>query len=211
VSQLQSKQIECEALLHAICESDASPWCFVELGSDDVQWQSAAFRKLHGTGRPREPVTNADDETLSVTPSLSALIAHMQSDTHITINDQDWSVQNVVVLDNCGHPVGRLIRLTPVEAILNNKTMMLASQDAQRRLAVLSPRESEILDLVYEGLTNKAIAARTNISEKTVEKHRGRVTKKLRTSSLAELVRLVAVARCMDSAASDVNDSDGIC
>lgn len=55
----------------------------------------------------------------------------------------------------------------------------------------LSSREHQVIDLVYEGETNKSIGIRLGISIKTVEKHRGKAMRKMEVSSLAELVRLI--------------------
>jgi DNA-binding CsgD family transcriptional regulator/tetratricopeptide (TPR) repeat protein len=52
----------------------------------------------------------------------------------------------------------------------------------------LTKRETEIADLVVGGLTNRAIATRLVISERTVETHLSRVFQKLGVSSRAELV-----------------------
>lgn len=57
------------------------------------------------------------------------------------------------------------------------------------RFERLTERESEVMRLVVEGLTNKSIAARLGISEKTVEIHRARVMEKTGSESLSELVR----------------------
>lgn len=210
VSQPQSKQVECEALLHTLSATDESPWCFVPLGADVVQWQSDAFRWLWKASLPKGRFAATGVDTTNGTAALQDLIASSKAESQISINDRDWSVRMVVVLDNSGPPVGRLIRLSPVNSRSEHGAMILASHDAQRRLTALSPRESEILELVYEGLTNKAIAARTNISQKTVEKHRGRVTRKLHTASLAELIRLVAIARYTAATPSDQVSSDGV-
>lgn len=210
MSQLQSRQIECEALLNALCENDDTPWCFVPIDTDSPLKQSRSFRRLWDVGRPRGPVLNADENAKSLPPPVQDLLATPHAHAKFRLNDLEWTVRVVVVMDIDGQPVGRLIRLLLTGEQSENGAMILASHDAQRRLTALSPRETEILELVYEGLTNKAIAARTNISQKTVEKHRGRVSKKLRTSSLAELIRLVAVARYTDSTRTDPKSSETV-
>ena len=62
--------------------------------------------------------------------------------------------------------------------------------EVQSRLALLTPREREVLDLLVVGNINKQVAARLQISEKTVEIHRAHVMKKLQAETIAELVRL---------------------
>ena len=54
----------------------------------------------------------------------------------------------------------------------------------------LTPREREVIRLVVAGLLNKQIAVELDISEKTVNVHRGQVMHKMRANSLAELVRM---------------------
>ncbi|HEX4326708.1 MAG TPA: response regulator transcription factor [Burkholderiales bacterium] len=70
-----------------------------------------------------------------------------------------------------------------------------ALTDVAQRLAKLSPREREVLDLVIAGKMNKTIADAMNISIKTVEAHRAKVMDKMGAKSLAELVQLVVQAR----------------
>ena len=66
---------------------------------------------------------------------------------------------------------------------------------ARRLLDLLTPREFEVMQLVVTGMLNKQIAGKLGTSEKTIKVHRGRVMKKLRVASVAELVRLVETAR----------------
>ena len=69
-----------------------------------------------------------------------------------------------------------------------------ASAETSRRLAALTPREREVLDLLVVGLSNKAIAIKLGASPRTVEVHRARVFEKLSARSLPDLVRLVLAA-----------------
>lgn len=66
-----------------------------------------------------------------------------------------------------------------------------AGQNAARqRVALLTPRECEILRHVIAGRLNKQIGAELGITEKTVKVHRGRVMAKMGVLSVADLVRL---------------------
>ena len=62
--------------------------------------------------------------------------------------------------------------------------------EAAARLAALSPREREVLELLMAGKPNKAIARDLGLSPRTVEIHRARLLTRLEVGSLAEAVRL---------------------
>lgn len=66
----------------------------------------------------------------------------------------------------------------------------LDQSETEKLVASLTGREIEVFHLVAQGLANKAIAARLDISERTVEVHRSQVMKKLGVRNLAQLVRL---------------------
>ncbi len=58
------------------------------------------------------------------------------------------------------------------------------------KVALLTPREREVMDLVVSGMSNKGIAAQLQLSAKTVETHRARVMEKMEAGSVAELVHM---------------------
>ncbi|MCW5889652.1 MAG: response regulator transcription factor [bacterium] len=66
--------------------------------------------------------------------------------------------------------------------------------EARRRVALLTAREREVMDLVVAGRANKEIAAALGLSPKTVEVHRARVMEKMDVDSLAELIRVALQA-----------------
>ncbi len=78
-----------------------------------------------------------------------------------------------------------------VAASLRSHDERSARKRIEARLASLTPRERQVLDLVGAGEKNKVIAKQLNISEKTVELHRAKVMEKMQASSLAELIKMV--------------------
>lgn len=59
----------------------------------------------------------------------------------------------------------------------------------KRRYRQLTNREKEVLSLVAEGLTNKEIADRLELSVPTIKMHRSRASEKLAMDSVAEITR----------------------
>jgi FixJ family two-component response regulator len=62
--------------------------------------------------------------------------------------------------------------------------------ELQRRYALLTPREREVLPFVVAGLLNKQTAAELGNSEITIQVHRGQIMRKMAASSLADLVKM---------------------
>jgi RNA polymerase sigma factor (sigma-70 family) len=63
--------------------------------------------------------------------------------------------------------------------------------ESAARVARLTAREREVIDLVARGLLNKQIAHELGISEETVKVHRGHAMRKLEIDSVPSLVRLL--------------------
>jgi two-component system response regulator FixJ len=57
-------------------------------------------------------------------------------------------------------------------------------------MALLTPREREVLAGVFEGKLTKVIAHELGISQRTAETYRHLIMQKLQAGSIAELVRL---------------------
>ena len=78
--------------------------------------------------------------------------------------------------------------MSPVaeEELLRN---WLKEDEGGKGSAELTPRELEVVKLIAEAHTNKQIAQVLNVSEKTVESHRGNVLAKLGMRDRVELVR----------------------
>jgi len=62
-------------------------------------------------------------------------------------------------------------------------------QELERKAQSLTRREAEVLDLVVQGFTSHAIAARLGISPRTVESYRVQIMDKMQAESVAVLVR----------------------
>ena len=60
---------------------------------------------------------------------------------------------------------------------------------SKRRPEDLTPRELEILGLIWDGHTNRSIAEHLSISMKTADTHRANMMKKLRASNTAQLLK----------------------
>ena len=89
-------------------------------------------------------------------------------------------------------PTTLLARIRDALAIDENARRQTAIRAAsERRLARLTVRERQVLNLLLAGKTSKEIAAGLELSVRTVEGYRARIYLKTEVSSVAQLVRIV--------------------
>jgi len=76
-----------------------------------------------------------------------------------------------------------------IERDAENRRRTAYLLEIQGRMARLTPRERQVMDLLVAGNVSKAVAAKLGLSEKTIEVHRAHVMKKLQAKTIADLVR----------------------
>lgn len=201
---------EQSGLLAALGRSDASAWCFFSLLPKSAIPCSSAF--LHLWNIPQKPPLESTGCYCSLTDFTRALLGQgIYTDEFLALVAKNSIADSPPILLVCGgvhkvqanvesvkfagRVVGHLVRFHRPAATgdaLHN--MVLQVSAAQRKLDVLSARERQILQMVFDGRTNKSISIGVEISEKTVEKHRARIMQKLGLNCTAQLFRLVSKA-----------------
>lgn len=84
------------------------------------------------------------------------------------------------------------------EALRRDRQRRLTQGEVEQLQALatkLTPREIDVLQRVVRGLLNKQIAFELGISEITVKMHRSSAGRKLRTRSVADMIRAVELLR----------------
>ena len=72
--------------------------------------------------------------------------------------------------------------------------IVAAHRDAADKIASLTPRQREVMDMVLAGHPSKNIAADLRISQRTVENHRAEIMARTGSKSLPALARLALAA-----------------
>jgi two-component system response regulator DctR len=93
--------------------------------------------------------------------------------------------------DFCEKPYSDNALVDRVEGALALSGQLLSEGQPVDHLRELTERERDVMNLVMQGLPNKRIADRLNISVRTVEVHRARVFDKMNVRSAVELVNRI--------------------
>jgi FixJ family two-component response regulator len=93
-------------------------------------------------------------------------------------------------------PFGDEVLLNAIRQAIERSRTALGQEEEVRmlreRYASLSQREQEVMTLVVAGRLNKQVGFELGISEITVKAHRGRMMRKMKAGSLADLVNMAA-------------------
>ena len=115
--------------------------------------------------------------------------------------DVDTAVQTMKMgaLDFLQKPVRSEALIASIEEAasisLEQMRGRLPAEGVRKVAAEFTPREREIARLLFEELSNRAIAERLSLSERTVQAHRNTLYHKLRVHSLGQYLEVMQGAR----------------
>ena len=167
-------------------------------------WTSAAeFLEAHDAEAPGCLVTDLRMPEMSGLELQRALLER-GSDRAIVFVTGQGDIPTTVQAMKAGavsflsKPVHRAELVAAVqEAILRDaegRAQHREHEELVRRLASLTPRERQVLELVATGMHNKQIAAELGAAEKTIKVHRGRIMEKMQVRTATALVGLLSRA-----------------
>ena len=152
----------------------------------------------------------ATSQIKKMLPQTEVMIFSIHESSELTRRVREAGARGYLLKSDIGRHV-----VTAVEALAEHKlyftwsvskTMLDAYlrdgkpvTDKVERFSELTPREREIIQLLGEGHSNKAISARLGISVKTVETHRAAIMRKLSINSFAQLVRYAIRNRIVEA------------
>ena len=197
-------------MLHAtpivfVVDDDISVRTSLEFLIDSAGWQSETFPSAQAfLHRPRAvgPSCLLLDVSL---PDLDGLelqkrVASDRTDMPIIFISGHGDVPMTVRAMKAGavefltKPLAGDVLVGAIQQAIEQSRSALDREAALRELldrhASLSPRERQVMALVVSGLLNKQVGGELGISEITVKAHRGQVMRKMKATSLPDLVTM---------------------
>jgi len=152
---------------------DDSPACLIlDLILPDIDGLEMQ-RKLAGSGAPPVIFVTAHSDPVSVARAM-----------------RNGAIDFLVEPVDYGHLLAS-VQFAFVED-LKNRNDRIERTCLLTRWQSLTPREREVFHHTVAGLLNKQAAAELGVAENTYQVHRGRVMRKMKADSLADLVRMSA-------------------
>lgn len=127
-------------------------------------------------------------------PTVAVVILSMHADESMVRAAVDAGARGYVLKGSVADELLLAMRAatrgaTYLSKLVTDKVITRETPTPTNPDSTLTPREREILGLIGEGLTNRAIAGTLGLSTKTVERHRTNMMSKLDVHTVVELVR----------------------
>jgi DNA-binding NarL/FixJ family response regulator len=158
----------------------------------DVVLMDIAMQHLNGLEATRQ--------AFKAVPTTKVLMLSAHSDDAYVTNAIEAGAVGFLLKETSAHEVCRAIRTVhkgntffspSISRRLNHRNLQSAgdAKNLHKKIAELTSREMEVLQLIAEGSANKQTAAELGIGVKTVEKHREHLMGKLDIHDTAGLTR----------------------
>jgi DNA-binding NarL/FixJ family response regulator len=130
-------------------------------------------------------------------PKARILALSMHPDRHVVADMLRAGASGYLIKDCAGDELALAIRtlmagktyLSPAISRMIADDFVQGAATARSARSILTERELEVLQRLAEGKSVKEIAFELNVSVKTVETHRARISEKLGISTIAELTK----------------------
>lgn len=123
-------------------------------------------------------------------PTLTIVMLSMYDDAEYARESRVAGASAYVVKDSAATMLATQLRIAVGALASDGHHAGPSGPTPWERIALLTPRECDVLRGIASGQTNKAIAASFGISPRTVETHRERLMRKLGVSTVAGLTAL---------------------
>jgi DNA-binding NarL/FixJ family response regulator len=157
----------------------------------DVVVMDIAMPEMNGIEAARKIVQDC--------PSAQVIILSMHSTTEHVFRALQAGARGYLLKESAGIEVVQAVRAVHTkqrylsrkisDRLIDDYVRQRQAAETKSPLALLSPREREVLQLVVEGKSSAEVANILSLSPKTIETYRGRLMQKLGISDLPGLVK----------------------